>query len=244
MKSFDDYSQEHVNFYEPGLVPSLIKKAIALAKEKKQSILLADVGCGDANILHQILFLDLLTKKEILGIEPSLIRHDRASQKVPIIKGHAEKIPAKDNTFDVLLSNQVIEHIPDEQPFLTEVQRVLKKDGLFYVSSVVKKPWGIWIYRKDGVFVSDPTHYREYASSQVFQNIIARKGFSIVDVRCTLFKHPVIDLFLRLLIKLHLLSPKKAGQIYERHPFLFFLRNLFKLPMVGFYNIEVLAKNR
>lgn len=39
-----------------------------------------------------------------------------------------------DNTFDVVLSNQVMEHIMDESKFLTELLRVLKPGGLFLLN--------------------------------------------------------------------------------------------------------------
>ena len=33
-------------------------------------------------------------------------------------------------------------------------------------------------------------------------------------------------------------------KIYENHKWLFWIRNILRLPMVGFYNVEVLAKKR
>ncbi len=240
MKKFEDYSEEHVNFYEPGIVPILLKKGIKLAKNKK--IIFADVGCGDANLLNQILNNGLLKREELLGIEPSDIRRERSSEGIKIVKGTAEKIPFKANHFHMIMSNQVIEHLKEDRPMLKEVRRVLKKDGIFYVSSVVKKPWGVWIYWKDGGFVSDPTHYREYKSKEEFEKLISSEGFEVLDTKIELFKHSIIDMFIRLLIKIKLVNPKKVVRIYQNHSFLFKLRNAFRWPMFGFYNVEVLAR--
>ena len=142
MKKFEDYSEEHINFHEPGIVPKLIEKGIYISKKKKKKISFVDLGCGDANLLTQIVKNGMLKLNEVLGIEPSDIRRKRTREEVKIIEGYAEKIPCKDNSLDMLMSSQVIEHVEEDGPMLDEIKRVLKKGGTFYVSSVVKKPWG------------------------------------------------------------------------------------------------------
>lgn len=42
-------------------------------------------------------------------------------------------LPFKSNTFDMCLSNHVIEHLNDPKEFLREVKKVLKVEGLFIV---------------------------------------------------------------------------------------------------------------
>lgn len=53
----------------------------------------------------------------------------------PDVIGSAFNLPFKDNTFDVVISTEVFEHL--EYPFITanEVYRVLKKDGIFIGSA-------------------------------------------------------------------------------------------------------------
>ena len=53
-----------------------------------------------------------------------------------------------DNSFDVAISSQVIEHVPDDSRMFKEVYRILKPTGYFYVSTVIKKQYGIWIYHE------------------------------------------------------------------------------------------------
>lgn len=45
------------------------------------------------------------------------------------VKMDIQDIPFQDNTFDIVMCNHVMEHIPDEHKAITEVYRVLKKDG-------------------------------------------------------------------------------------------------------------------
>lgn len=58
-----------------------------------------------------------------------------ASKNVKFVQGEGTKIPIADDTFDVVVSYETIEHIKDYKTFMAEVKRVLKKDGLFILST-------------------------------------------------------------------------------------------------------------
>lgn len=47
------------------------------------------------------------------------------------IVGDAENLPLPDRSYDVVIMDAVLEHIPDVSKAISEVSRVLKKDGLF-----------------------------------------------------------------------------------------------------------------
>lgn len=64
-------------------------------------------------------------------------------------------IPAADNTFDVVVSYETIEHISDHDEMLDEIERVLKPEGVLLVSSPNKKA-----YSDDANFQND-FHVRE-----------------------------------------------------------------------------------
>lgn len=46
-----------------------------------------------------------------------------------------QAIPFEVGTFDVIIANSMLYHIPDKERALSEVARVLKKDGVFYCST-------------------------------------------------------------------------------------------------------------
>lgn len=67
-------------------------------------------------------------------------------------------IPFEDASFDVVLSFQVIEHIADTRPYLSEIRRVLKPGGVFICATPDRstrllpsqKPWNMWhVYEYD-----------------------------------------------------------------------------------------------
>jgi ubiquinone/menaquinone biosynthesis C-methylase UbiE len=49
-----------------------------------------------------------------------------------VVQAYGQRIPAPDNSFASALSNSVLEHIPDVQPVLNDLARVLKPGGSFY----------------------------------------------------------------------------------------------------------------
>lgn len=50
-----------------------------------------------------------------------------------------QDIPYADNTFDLILCNHVLEHVPNDQKALQEIYRVLKKDGLAIIQVPISK---------------------------------------------------------------------------------------------------------
>jgi SAM-dependent methyltransferase len=76
--------------------------------------------------------------------EPMLRKADENRQKlgytnVEFIRGDIEEMPLPDNSYDVVLSNCVLNLVPDKEKAFSEIFRVLKSGGHFCVSDVVAK---------------------------------------------------------------------------------------------------------
>lgn len=93
-----------------------------------------DLGCGDG-ILTDILFSRIGRKPTLVGIDPDPLETEAARKydfydRIHTVPG--DKIPEPDKAFDYVISNSVLEHIPDLEPVIREVGRVLKPGGRFY----------------------------------------------------------------------------------------------------------------
>lgn len=87
------------------------------------------------------------THSEELGAIPA---------NVEFKEGVVPPIPFADESFDCVVSFQVIEHIKRDKEFVREVHRVLKKGGKFIVSTP-NKPMSL---------TRNPWHVREYTAEQ------------------------------------------------------------------------------
>lgn len=71
-------------------------------------------------------------------IEKALINNEKLGYKnVEFIQGDIEEMPLPDSSFDVVISNCVLNLVPDKEKAFKEIYRVLKPDGHFCVSDVV-----------------------------------------------------------------------------------------------------------
>ena len=101
--------------------------------------LILDLGCGDG-------FLSLaLTKKRarVIGLDVSREKIQLAqwraqimglTNRISFIIADAQNLPFCSEAFDSVVSNCVIEHIPDDEQVLREVKRCLKSSGLFVLT--------------------------------------------------------------------------------------------------------------
>jgi 2-polyprenyl-3-methyl-5-hydroxy-6-metoxy-1,4-benzoquinol methylase len=155
---------------------------------RKSSVVL-DVGCGrDFPLAAHLLRLGA----EVHGIDP-VAESERTQSGVTVKRGMAEHIPYLDNTFDVLASRSVLEHLLSPDQAFREFHRVLKPGGHLvfltpsrydYISIAARiipnSLHGRVISHLEGREEADtfPTYYRANSVRQVC-NLAARAGFAI-----------------------------------------------------------------
>lgn len=89
-----------------------------------------DLGCGDG-LLTRVL-LEQAGPREILGVEPDPAEAAQAKSLgiySAVLAAPGDRVTEPDGSFDWILSNSVLEHIPDLDPVLAEVGRLLRPGG-------------------------------------------------------------------------------------------------------------------
>jgi len=102
-----------------------------------------DMGCGDGT--HLAWLRNYVS--DLYASDYNLVRLPRArghNQARYIFMADITNYPIRDNMFDVIYFNHVIEHIPNDVAALAEVYRVLKPGGLLILGTPNE---GVWMWQ-------------------------------------------------------------------------------------------------
>ena len=111
------------------------RELISFLLKGKRPVKILDVGCGTGETLTFI--KKMFPKAKLYGVDSSIsaIKYSKQRGHKNILKSLAEKLPFKDETFDVVLFLDVLEHIKNDQKVINEAKRVLKKNGSIIITS-------------------------------------------------------------------------------------------------------------
>jgi dolichol-phosphate mannosyltransferase len=136
-----------------------------------------DAGCGSS------LTIQSLNNAVGMDSNPGPLRYLRR-YGIPLVRGSVLALPFADNSFDCLISDQVIEHLPNDEVLFTEMRRVLKPGGTLILGtpdySTRVSPSIEPIYRllmPGGYNNDDITHYTR---DQVLE-LMTQYGFSVEE---------------------------------------------------------------
>ncbi len=132
------WSQVPKDYYQKGIRKNLFQKIwhrnkIKHAKKIIQNLTFSrclDVGCASGYMISEI--SSAYPNSKYFGVDVYDKAIEYAKVKYPHIKFYqsaAEKMPFKENSFDLIISYETIEHVKGPRGFLSEIRRMLKKDG-------------------------------------------------------------------------------------------------------------------
>jgi SAM-dependent methyltransferase len=143
-----------------------------------------DIGCGTGNFVASIAGVD-----ERWGVEPSGASDVAAGRLTRVFQGRFEDVESDlpQEYFDVIICNDVIEHMEDHAKFLRDVQKYLVPGGAlvgsipnvrFYnnlFQLVLEKDW---LYQNEGIL--DRTHLAFFTEKSLRRTLV---GCGFRDVR-------------------------------------------------------------
>ena len=163
------YQVEETHWWYVGrrrIIQSLVERIRAMLNKSNPRIL--DVGCGTGANLKM---LATLGKAEGVDISPQAVEFCRQRGLDSVKLGAAEQLPFENDSFDIVTSLDVIEHLDDDVAGLREMRRVLRPDGhlLLFVPAFMFL-WGV----QDDV----SNHRRRYTLPSLLQAVEAA-GFDV-----------------------------------------------------------------
>lgn len=186
---------------------AIIRSQEAMLFQKHSELIMGkrkilDFGCSEG-FFAQTVFgkkiidvgLDLFNNKRIKEA-----RKEKVYKKITLYDGN--KIPYSDNYFNNVVSNCVLEHIPNIRLSLNEIYRVLKPGG-YFLTSVMTDQWennlfGSKIFGKGYLNYMRKTQvHHNLFSNQQWQKYFQKTGFKIQLIEGYLYKKSsfYLDLF-------------------------------------------------
>lgn len=198
-KSIDQKALEHiwhavpVDYYQRGVSHNILQRlwhtgkirAVDAFIEKDEATIL-DVGCASGWFLSEIIKRHPHAKGSGIDVYDDAIAYGKILYPHLTLKqadGHT--IPFKDQSFDVVMCNEVLEHVVDPGKVLEEIKRVLKKDGVGIIEMdtgnwLFRSVWYIWTHVLHGVW--EDAHIQVYTEKILKQQILDA-GFIITKQR-------------------------------------------------------------
>jgi 2-polyprenyl-3-methyl-5-hydroxy-6-metoxy-1,4-benzoquinol methylase len=143
-ENFDTWKNLYVSEYARGFyVVDTLRRYVKGFDPRGTRVL--DIGCGDAGVL--IAFAE--QGSVCAGIEldeksreRGLLRAEEHGVTIDFRSGVAEALPWADGSFDLVILDNVLEHVQDRPGTLREIHRVLRPGGLLYM--VTPKPFSAY----------------------------------------------------------------------------------------------------
>lgn len=195
-----------------------------------------DVACGKGNITERI--KNRFPSATIIGLDISLTAVREAALKkhkdIRFLVANAFELPFAQGTFDLVVCNNLWEHITDPFRLGTSLNRIMKPNGALIISTPSRYNFeNLWsVIHGNKVNFQNPTfHLTEYSIGQVKEHM-TRSGFSVEKIITkpmplfdvswkTRVKHkvvkPVIGKLLKLINSHHILETTAFFLARKKH---------------------------
>jgi 2-polyprenyl-3-methyl-5-hydroxy-6-metoxy-1,4-benzoquinol methylase len=122
---------------------------------------------------------------DVEGIEPSNFAVNYSRQRgLKVEEGYFQAASYPKESFDIVIANHVLEHVPGPAKLLTQVNEVLKAEGIIFVSLPNFGSIEAQLFRQHWRFLMADQHYFQFNPKTLTQ-ILSQNGFDVLDVKTT-----------------------------------------------------------
>jgi ubiquinone/menaquinone biosynthesis C-methylase UbiE len=146
-----------------------------------------DVGCGVGTITRGIKKSRPDLRITACDKEKELLKYfeKHFGKGIKIIYGDVYRLPFDDEVFEAVLMFDVLEHLDKPKKALKEINRILKRGGVFHLSVPCEKSlatWDGWLYKFFKLNLKGVTvgHINLFTPEEI-EEVLRAQGFKIVD---------------------------------------------------------------
>lgn len=179
-----------------------------IESNKSEPVRLLDLGCGDGSFTLELGREIGTTQLYGVEIEDEYIQQCEAKGIKAYYGDLNEPLPLDSDSFDIVVANQVLEHLHRTDLFIREVHRVLRRGGYAVISTPNLAAWHnvfflLWGWQPLVVMISDevnvgnplhrhgmkavvgkyPTH-RRIATPNALKELFQYHGFEVEKIVC------------------------------------------------------------
>lgn len=129
-ESWDNFAEQRGFSNLPLDAEIRISKVLRYCKDLNKNLCIIDLGCGQGDVSHQ---LKLMGFGNVVSIEISskLLQYakEKYSNELPLVVADGLQVPFKNNSFDIVISAAVIEHVLDQSKYIKEISRIARHSG-------------------------------------------------------------------------------------------------------------------
>ena len=102
---------------------------------REPSVKILDLGCGHGHILSYL----REKGRDAYGLDINADSLKHRNLKGYFVCGDAHNLPLRDNSLDVVLAFELVEHLKEPRRALEEIRRILKRRGILLLTSPTPK---------------------------------------------------------------------------------------------------------
>jgi ubiquinone/menaquinone biosynthesis C-methylase UbiE len=120
-----------------------------------------------ANLCNLVIGIDIFDLCNFETVK-NMCKSEKIEEKVELLRGDAQNISLRQETCDIAIAMDVLEHIPDLSRSMKEIERILKRDGSFLACIPMEN-----FYRRTArrLFDLPPLHEDEHFYKEILDSI-------------------------------------------------------------------------
>lgn len=179
-------STGQIDFYE-WRASELMKRASRLGFDAlfAGNARILELGSGPVGILG---FLPGERKVAVDPLNPFYDKNEHLARfrnpDVEYLAASGEEVPLESQTFDLCIIENCIDHVRDVRGVMTEIHRLLRPDGILYITVNARSRLGYYVHRLLARLALDPGHPHTFTKAR-FLDLLATHGFETLDLEAS-----------------------------------------------------------